>query len=491
MTKICVTLTGPTTAGVIDQMADLSTVADLFEVRGDLVEDLDLLTILRAKTRPLLFTCRPASEGGRCSDSDKGRRLRLLEAVKRGYDYVDVELRSGFLEVMMEKAGHGLVVSYHDLEATPADLDGLYSKACETGADIVKLAVTPGSVGDVGRLLSCARQAAQGGGPPLLALAMGPLGIATRILAGRYGAPFTFAAVAAGREAAAGQLPAAEMASLYRVREITPATRVYGILGSQVTRSLSPRLHNPAFAARGIDAVYVPLQAEALLPFIESVPALELAGFSVTRPYKTEILQYLQEVEETAALCGSVNTVLVHEGQLRGSTTDGLGVTVPLRKRCELKGRSVVILGGGGAARAAALSLKRKGALVTVAARDVGQAELIAASVGCQAADLAEIGSLRWDVLINATPVGSAPRADETPVPAELHQAESVVFDMVYDPPLTRLLREAIEAGCAVIQGTEMLTAQGAAQFEAWTGLEAPLQVMESAMTSWLQDVGA
>ncbi len=491
MTKICVTLAGPTTAGVIDQMADLAGVADLFEVRGDLIGDLDLLTILRAKTRPLLFTCRAASEGGGCADTDPSRRQRLLEATKRGYDYVDVELRSGLVEVMMEKAGRGLVISYHDLEGTPADLFGLYAQACEKGADVVKLAVTPGSVADVGRLLACARRAAQGGGAPLLALAMGPLGIASRILAGRYGAPFTFAAPASGQEAAAGQLPAAEMADQYRVRDLSPATRVYGILGSQVTASVSPRLYNAAFAARGLDAVHVPLQAEALSPFIESIPALELSGFNVTGPYKTEILPHLHEVEENAALCGSVDTVLVHDGQLRGSTTDGLGITVPLRGRCELKGREVVILGGGGAARAAALALLRKGARVTVAARDVGQAELIAASVGSQAADLATIGSLGWDVLINATPVGSAPHTEKTLVPAERHRAESVVFDMVYDPPLTRLLREAIEAGCTVVQGTEMLVAGAAARFEAWTGNEAPVRVMDEAMAGWLEEVGA
>jgi 3-dehydroquinate dehydratase/shikimate dehydrogenase len=404
---------------------------------------------------------------------------------------VDVELRSGLVGVMLEKAGRGLVISYHDLEGTPADLLGLYQQACEQGADIVKLAVTPGSIADVGRLLDCARRAAQGGGAPLLALAMGPLGIATRILAGRYGAPFTFAAAAAGQEAAAGQLPAAEMAGVYRVRDLSPATRVYGVLGSQVAASPSPRLFNAAFAARGIDAVHVPLQAEALLPFIESIPALELSGFSVARPYKTAILPHLQEAEETAALCGSADTVLVHDGQLRGSTTDGLGITVSLRGRCELKGREVVILGGGGAARAGAMALVRKGARVTVAARDLGQAELIVASVGGQAADLSSIGSLHWDVLINATPVGSKAQVDETLVPTEKHGAESIVLDMVYDPPLTRLLREAIEAGCAVVRGTEMLVAAAAARFEAWTGVEAPMPAMDEAMASWLEEVGA
>jgi 3-dehydroquinate dehydratase/shikimate dehydrogenase len=481
MTQICVSLTEPGTDGIIDQMADLADVADLFEIRGDLVRDLDLLTILRAKTRPLLFSCRPVSEGGRWPDSDPSRRLKLLEAAKRGFDFVDVELDSAFLEVMAEKAGNGLIVSRHDLEGTPEDLDELYAKMSETGADFVKIVVTPHSIRDVGRLLEFASRAAASGGPPLIPIALGQLGILTRVVAGRFGAPFTYASAREGAEAAPGQLPAAVMADVYRARRVKRATKLYGVLGGDVGASLSPLLYNRAFEARGLDAVYVPLQAEAVEPFVEALDALGLAGFSVTNPFKTEIVSHLQEVDEPAALCGSVNTVEIHEGVLRGSTTDGVGVVSPLKKRIELKGRSVVIVGAGGAARAAALALLRKGASVTVVARDPDSAAFVAASVQCEAEDLAELGSLSWDVLINATPVGSSRSPDETPVPAGLHRSGTVVLDMVYDPPETRLLREAAEAGCTVIGGIEMLVAQAKAQFETWTGLEAPADVMEAA----------
>jgi 3-dehydroquinate dehydratase/shikimate dehydrogenase len=481
MTRICVSLTETTTEAVIDRMVDLAPIADLFEVRGDLVVDLDLLTLLRARTRPLLFTCRSAGEGGGWNDTDTRRRMTLLEAVKRGFEYVDVEYQSDFLDVIIEKSGHGLVLSYHDLQGTPADLDGLYFRMCAKGADIVKIAVTPRSVADVGRLLDFAARMARGGGKPVIAIAMGPMGLITRVVAGRYAAPFTFAAAAKGVEAAPGQLPAALLADLYRVREVTAATRVYGVLGSDVTRSLSPVLHNRAFEARGIDAVYVPLQAEALEPFIEALPALGLAGFSVTRPYKTGILKHLHEVEEAAALCGSVNTVAVHEGLLRGSTTDGIGVLAPLRKLVDPRGKNVVILGAGGAARAAAFALRAKGSRVTVLGRREAEAAAVGAAVGCAHAPLSDLPNRRWDVLINATPVGGGPLRDETPVPAGLHRAGAVVFDMVYDPLETRLLREAKAAGSQIIGGLEMLVCQAVAQFEAWTGLEAPAQTMKSA----------
>jgi len=482
MARICVSLAETTTADFVDRMVDLAPSADLFEIRGDFVPDLDLLTIVRAKTRPLVYACRAASEGGRLADADPRRREALREAVRRGFDYVDVEYRSDLLDLSVEKAGRGLIVSYHDLAGTPDDLPGLYRAMASRGADIVKLAVTPGSVADVGRLFACAAQAARGGGPPLIPIALGPLGIVSRVTAGRWGAPFTYAAAAAGAETASGQLPARVLADLYRVRDVGPATQVYGVLGSDVTRSLSPVLHNRAFAARGLDAVYVPLQSEALEPFVRALPELGLSGFSVTRPYKMDMLAFLHEVDEVAAVSGSVNTVLVRDGLMQGSTSDGMGVIGPLKKRLSLKGRSAVLLGAGGAARAAALALVRKGVRVTLLARDTRKASAAAAAVGCASGPLSDLAVRNWDVLVNATPVGAASAPEETPVPAELHRPGSVVFDMVYDPRETRLLREARAAGCRVVDGLEMLVAQAAAQFEAWTSLEAPLEVMRSAV---------
>jgi 3-dehydroquinate dehydratase/shikimate dehydrogenase len=481
MTQICVSLTEETTAGVVEQMEQLAGIADLFEVRADMVLDLDLLTILRARTRPIMLTCRSASEGGRLADDDPRRRLTLLEAVKRGFDYVDVEYRSAFVDVMVEKAGRGLIVSYHDLKGTPQDLDGFYAAMRERGADVVKIAVTPKSIRDVGRLLDFAARTAAGNGPPLVPIALGPLGIVTRIAAGRWGAPFTFASAGRGAEAAPGQIPAAEMVDLYRARDINPLTKLYGVVGTDVVWSLSPVLHNRAFEARGLDAVYVPLQAESLEGFMEALPAFSLSGFSITRPYKVDIVPYLQEVEEQAALSGSVNTVVVSDGSLRGSTTDGTGVLAPLRRRLDVKGRAVVIIGAGGAARAAALALQRKGARVTLVARRPEKAAAVASALRCAHAGIDDLSQLTWDVLINATPVGSVAFPDQSPVPAKLHRPGTVALDMVYEPLDTRFLRDAQQAGCTIIDGLEMLLAQAVAQFETWTGLEAPMDVMKSA----------
>jgi shikimate dehydrogenase len=271
------------------------------------------------------------------------------------------------------------------------------------------------------------------------------------------------------------------MAGSYRVRQLTTRTHVYGVLGSDVAGSPSPAVHNAAFAARSLDAVYVPLQAASLDDFLAALPTLGLSGFSVTRPFKVEILPRLHEVEELAAVSGSVNTVVVQGAFLRGSSTDGTGVLVPLRKRLDVKGRRVVVIGTGGAARAAALALKRRGANVAVLGRDPAKAATVAAAVGVSHGPIAALPGVAFDVLVNATPVGSARAPDETPVPSSMLRPGALVFDMVYDPQETRLMREARTLGCTVIGGLEMLVAQAVPQFETWTGHEAPVEVMQQA----------
>lgn len=489
MAQICVSLIEATTEALVDRMVDLASVADLFEIRADHCQDLDLLMLLRTRTRPLVLTCRPPALGGRFEGGEERRRALLLEGVRRGFDFVDVEHDAGFGEVLVEKAGHGLILSHHDFERTPDDLDALYERLRALGADVAKLATTPESWHDVGRLMTCAAEAARMGGPPVVPIAMGPLGAITRVTAGRHGAPFTYASAAAGAEAAPGQIPARELAQLYRVRDITRATRVYGLLGAAVGASLSPLLHNSAFAARGLDAVYVPLQADALAPFLSALPALGLSGFSVTRPFKVAIAEHLATLDPAAARSGSINTVTIDGPRLRGASTDGQGVLAPLRQRLDPQGQRVVIVGAGGAARAAAHALAAAGAEVTLAARRPEQAVEAAGAAACAPASLADLAHLHWDVLINATPLGSFEQPDASPVPAHLLRPGRLVFDMVYQPLETRLLREARAAGCTVIDGLEMLVAQAAAQFELWLGQPAPDAAMRAAAAAHL--VGA
>jgi 3-dehydroquinate dehydratase/shikimate dehydrogenase len=491
-----VSLTEETQAAVVDRMAALLPLADLFEVRADFLGgDLDLAGLLRARTKPILLTCRPEAEGGRFPDASAERRRALLrEAARLGFDLVDVEARSGFDDVARAKSGLGLVLSWHDFAATPSDLDALYERMAGAGADVVKVAVTARSIEDLGRVLAFARRhagAREAGRPPLVALAMGPLGVASRLLGGRYQAPFTFAAPQAGREAAPGQMPARTLAEVYRVREVSPATRVYGVVGSDVLRSLSPAIHNRAFAERGLDAVYVPLPAESWSAFRRALPDLDLAGFSVTRPYKQDVLPDLDTIEPEAERAGSVNTVVVRDGTLHGSSTDGDGVLVPMRRRMDVAGSRVAIVGAGGAARAAAFALDRAGARVTVCARRAEQAAEVAAATGADAAPVEAVVDGRFDVLLNATPLGSGAAPGQCPVPLGALRAPQVVFDMVYEPRETPLLAAARARGCRTIDGLEMLVAQALGQFEAWTGVPAPEAAMRKAAEDALAEASA
>ncbi len=484
MIQICVSLSEATVSGTTERMGELAGVADLFEIRGDLIRDLDLLAILRAKTEPLVFTCRPESEGGGVPDAERNRRSRmLLEAIKRGFDYVDIEHRSGWRELMKEKAGRGLIVSLHDFDGMPDDLEGLYKAMCDDGADIVKLAITPRSFADVVRILEFAGEVGEGGGAPLIPIALSPEGIVTRLISGRYGAPFTYASSARGRETAEGQLPADDMATLYRVREIEDATEIYGIIGSDVEHSLSPQIHNTAFQVVGRDAVFVPLQTRDLGSLVTGGRRLGFAGYAVTKPFKEEIIDLLDEVDEIGTRCRSVNAVAFRDGRLMGHSTDGQGVLAALKPHVDVAGKTVMILGAGGAARAAALALQEAGANVTMLARDAGKAREAAELVGVASGALSELADRTWDVLINATPVGSGSTVGESLVPMAKHQPASVVLDMVYEPRKTQLLADAEGHACTVIEGIEMLLGQAAPQFEVWTGETAPTEEMRDAVS--------
>ena len=481
MTRICVTLTEPDTEGALRRMAERADVADLFEVRADLMTSVDLKALREGAPRPLVLTCRAASQGGQMPDGDPARRETLVAGLDLGFDYVDVEAELLSSTVKAHAVGRRLVLSHHDLTGTPGDLEGRYQRMCEAGPEVVKISVTPRTFADVGRVLALCEWVRERGTVPLIAIAMGRLGTPTRLLAGRYDAPWMYSASVTGREAAPGQLGVDAMARLYRVREVSRKTLVYGLLGTDVSRSLSPALHNRAFAELGMDAIFVPISADDLDAFWNALPLLDLSGFSVTSPYKGDVVPRLSSVDEAARRMASVNTVVRNGNGWTGASTDGAGVVEPLAERTAIADKRVVILGAGGAARAAVTALVAEGARVTMLARDVTRAAEAAALSGCESGPLSLLPDLEWDVLIHATPVGQAPNEGESLVPSSLLRPGRIVFEMIYAPRETRLLREARAAGCVTIEGLEMLAAQGVGQFEIWTGREAPREAMWTA----------
>jgi shikimate dehydrogenase len=267
---------------------------------------------------------------------------------------------------------------------------------------------------------------------------------------------------------------------------INGSTKVYGIIGNPVAHSLSPAMHNAAFAALGENRVYVPLPVIRLDGVLAAVRNLGLSGLSVTIPFKEAVLAWLDEIDPVAARIGAVNTIQVREmngeRELFGTNTDWLGANRALAEEISLTGSRAVILGAGGAARAIGFGLMEAGATIEIHSRTEKRGRALADTLGCLWRPLKDTGSRPAEILINATSVGMAPKASDSPVRRDVLSSFTVVMDIVYSPLQTRLLREAAAAGCRCIDGLQMLLYQGAAQCELWTGRTAPVKAMRAAL---------
>jgi shikimate dehydrogenase len=267
-----------------------------------------------------------------------------------------------------------------------------------------------------------------------------------------------------------------------RARPIDAATTLFAVFGDPVAHSLSPAMHNAAFAALGINSVYLAFGSPEIAPCTAAMRALAIRGASVTIPHKVAIMPLLDEIDAAARRIGAVNTVVNRGGRLLGSNTDAYGALQALRGRTEITGRAAVVVGAGGAARAVAFGLKDAGGRVTVVNRSAARGEELARCVGAEFRPLAEVADLSCDILVNTTPIGMARYGDALPVPDALLQPGMVVMDIVYTPLKTPLLAAAAARGCRTIPGTAMFVLQGARQFELWTGRAAPTKIMTDAV---------
>ncbi len=264
---------------------------------------------------------------------------------------------------------------------------------------------------------------------------------------------------------------------------INGKTVLYGILGNPVTHSLSPAMHNAALVASGIDAVYLPFPAPDIASAVDGIRGLGIQGVSVTIPHKESVMALLDSIDPVAVNIGAVNTVINKDGALTGLNTDWLGATRALEEKIDLKGAKAVILGAGGSARAIGFGLLEKGASFTLCSRTESRGRALAHALGCPWISLTEGDKLSGDILINATSVGMVPDIEKSPLPEGIVSRFKVVMDIVYAPMKTRLLQEAEESGCEIINGLEMLLYQGVEQFELWTGKPAPVAVMREALS--------
>ena len=486
-TLLCVSLTTPTVEETLSVLHSAGRRFDIAELRLDYLpeptED-DVRRLLEGRPCPVIVTNRPEREGGRWT-GDEAARLELLAVADRlGADYVDVEIDS--LDGYAPQGRAGLIVSYHNYDETPADLAAIARRIEQTDAAVVKLATHANSLLDNLAAIHVLRDATK----PTIAVTMGEHGHVSRVLGAKFGAFLVFASLGAGREAAPGQVPVDQMLDLYRFRHVRPSTAVYGVVANPVAHSMSPAIHNAAFGHCGIDAVYLPFRVDDVAEFIPAYQTLPVAGYSVTIPHKQPVIALLQELQPLAERIGAVNTIVDRGGRLVGSNTDWSAAVAAVESGLpegeSLDGKRVLLVGAGGAARAMAFGLAERGCDVVIANRTRERAVRLAADVGCTQVDVADMGSVPYDILVNGTSLGMHPRVDATPVDAAMLREGAVVFDSVYNPLETRLLREAAGAGCRTVKGLEMFVNQAVEQFELWTGQTAPRDVMRQVVAARL-----
>jgi len=477
------------TAGRMRSMLEsaLRQGADAVEFRLDFLRTLpspqELAAMLKDLAIEAIVTCRPVREGGRYAGDESARVALLKAAAKLPGVTIDLEH-----DVPLSAGVEGrLVRSRHDFHKTPADLDAIFAGlAAREG--IAKVAFTPAGPQDALRALDLLRSAPR----PAIVLAMGEAGLLSRVLARKFGAYGTFAALSAEAGSAPGQPTIDEFKGLYRWDSLGPATEVYGVIGCPIAHSMSPRIHNAAFTAVGRDAVYVPLliqpgpqQFNAFLDAVLARPWLDWRGLSVTIPHKENALVRIgaKNCEELAVRIGAINTIALRkDGTLRGDNTDyaaamdALCAAMGIPRR-GLSGRPVSVLGAGGAARAIVAALRHYGASVAVYNRTVSRAEALAEEFGCQAGPLEAARSTGAEILINCTSVGMDPEVGDCPL-ATIPGSVRVVFDTIYNPVETQLIQRARAANRLTVTGVEMFVNQAVAQFEIWTGTGAPRDVM-------------
>ncbi len=427
----------------------------------------------------LIATCRRRGAGGEFVGGVREELELLRGAAAAGCRWVDLEIESAEWvrpeEVQALRRVARVLISYHNFRRTLPNLRNVRIRIENARGDAIKIAAEARGLRDALRILKLARASRR-----VVAVPMGDAAAAARILALRAGSALVYAPV--GAATAPGQISLEEMTSLYRADRLTRRTRVYAVIGDPIGHSLSPQLQNAGFRARGMDAVYVPVLVRDLRDFLAAIGPLGIAGFSVTLPHKEAILRYLDDCDPLAAEIEAVNTVVVRGGgKLYGYNTDYVGVLRALERRLPLAGSSVLVLGAGGSARAVVVALARAGANVRVCARRNARARALARDVGGEAIQRRRLRSEFFDAIVNTTPVGMFPRVSESPLSAAELNCR-LVFDLIYRPRETKLLRFAASRGIETVSGLEMFVAQGTAQWEIWTGERAPVREMAAAV---------
>jgi 3-dehydroquinate dehydratase / shikimate dehydrogenase len=485
LSKVCVAIIGSTAGEMVEKATSVVKETPFLEFRLDYLEK-PLVALPKFKqffadntAATGIATCRRAANGGKFAGSLAAELEVLSKAAEAGFHLADIELESAesLKKAGVQKlrdTGIGLIISYHDFTATK-DLDGIYARIEVFAPDFVKIVTTAKALVDNVTLIRFLER--MNDHTNIIGICMGDAGIISRVLGVRAGSAFTFAAATPGEGTGPGQIAARTLLETYRIDQVDAATKVYGVAGNPIRSSLSPIMMNTAFRRETVNAVYLALQTSKVTDLLKLVQEIPIQGVSITMPLKQEIIPYLEQTDPLTAKIGSCNTIRLLDGKLYGFNTDVAGIVGPLEKRLALRGAKVLVLGAGGAARAAVFGLRDKGAEVFILNRTPETAQKLARQAGAKTIKKEALAKTPFDVIINATPVGMAGNKA-----APLLEAKDLntryVFDLVYNPLETPLIRLARQQSIPIITGVEMFVQQGARQFEIFTGKPAPEEEM-------------
>jgi 3-dehydroquinate dehydratase/shikimate dehydrogenase len=484
--KLCVAIQGATPAEIWQRAAAAAEETKFLEFRLDaLAKPLAAMAglqefLARHREVSAIATCRRKQFGGHFVGSLTAELEVLLKAAEAGCSIMDLEVESAEeakasqlakFRAGIREAGAALLVSFHDFTRTKG-LEQAAERIEAFEPDYMKVVSTARALADNLAVLKLIEDHSLSS--HVVGIAMGEEGLISRVLGPRAGAAFTFASSDDGEETAPGQVSARTLLDLYRLDQLDQATRIFGVAGNPIGHSLSPLMHNTAFRRESVNAVMLPLKVRALNDLLTVVRDLPLGGVAVTMPLKQEVLPHLANMDPLTARIGACNTLRTGaDGKLYGFNTDVAGVVRPLEKRMRLKGARIVVLGAGGAARAAVFGLVEQGAEVFVVNRTHETAVALARKAHAKSLKQELLAKNRFDALINTTPCGMAGVKQALPIKEDELNA-GLVFDMVYNPLDTPLLKLAHSRGIPIISGLEMFVQQGARQFEIWTGKPAP-----------------
>lgn len=473
---ICLTLSGGTIENSLQEVRRNRQYIDICELRLDLIaaeEQKEAYKFPSLVDIPVILTLRRVQDGGKFTQSEKARRQLLIETLQKGdFSYVDIEddVKRNDVELVARSKGVKIIRSFHDFKGVPEDIFARIKRLSEK-ADVAKISVTPQGIGDVIKLFRIAEELPN---CEKIVIGMGDYGVCTRVLYKKMGSLLTFSS---DNAVAPGQLSPKLLKTLYKADKVDQRTAVYGIIGNPVLHSSSPFIHNPGFGEINYNAIYVPFLVDNVAAFFQLAEKIRIRGFSVTIPYKNEVLRYLGNITREVMQIGACNTVIRVPNMWKGMNTDYYGFLSPIEEDID-NGRikSAMVIGAGGAAKSIVKALRNRDVKVIILNRTVENAKALATTNLCQYDSLSNAKSYenKVDLIVQTTSVGLYPDTESNPIEGFEFSGREIVYDIIYKPRYTKLLKLAEKSGCKIHFGAEMLLEQGKLQFEAFTGYHYP-----------------